>query len=481
MSWELDRRDFLKSAIAGCAVCAGCAESRRPGMGRGPIASSVPGLVSPGCRTTRVRVAKVYVGSPGGLWPKPKLDLPAESRRYEAHFARMSGEFADVDFVGNEVVTSAQQARQLREKAADVDGFLIIHLSMGIDAILREILAAGKPTMVFAVPYSGHEWAHFGAIQKEKAGALMDCLLTSDLDQLAAAVRPIRAIQHLREAKIINITARPAPAEFARAIKDKFGTEVKCIGREPVLAAYESVPERQAWDEANRWIDGAVAVVEPSRDEIYRSCRLALAFEKILDEEKATVITADCYGTMYHNLPAFPCIGNVRLNNMGLGGICESDLRSAMTHILFQGLCGRPGFISDPTMDESKNEIILAHCLGTMKMDGPAGPSAPYKLRSIMERQEGAVPAVRMRIGEKVTQAYVVDANRILYFTGVITDTPELDRGCRTKIAVRIDGDPKKLWQNWSSGLHRVTCYGNITDDLRRFCRFKQVNLIAEA
>ncbi len=122
-------------------------------------------------------------------------------------------------------------------------------------------------------------------------------------------------------------------------------------------------------------------------------------------EEQATALTVDCYGTMYRKLPAFPCVGFVRLNDLGLAGICESDLTSAMTFLILQGLSGRPGFISDPTMDESRRSIILAHCLGTRKMDGPDGKAAPYRLRTIMERQEGVVPQVRMRVGQKVTQA----------------------------------------------------------------------------
>ena len=115
-------------------------------------------------------------------------------------------------------------------------------------------------------------------------------------------------------------------------------------------------------------------VVEPAEAEIVKSCKLALAFEKLLDEEDATVMTVDCYGTMWDKtikLPAYPCVGFSRLNNMGYGGICESDLQCALTHIIFQGLVGRPGFISDPTVDESTNSIVLAHCMGTVKMEGP--------------------------------------------------------------------------------------------------------------
>jgi len=335
--------------------------------------------------------------------------------------------------------------------------------------------------MLFAAPYSGHEWTSFGALRTKPEGARLDFILSSDLRDLATAVRPIRAIHHLKEAKIVNVSTRQPSAEFLSAVSQRFGTEIKTIPAQPVLDAYNAVSVTDAETEAKRWISQAEKVVEPPRDEILRSCRMALAFERILAQENASCLTVDCYGSMYRNLPAFPCVGFVRLNNMGLGGICESDLTSALTHVLAQGLTGKPAFISDPTMDMSVNGIILAHCLGSTKMDGPDGEAAPYRLRTIMERQEGCVPQVRMRQGQKVTQLRLIDADSVLYFTGDIIQTPDTDRGCRTKITVKIDGDAEKLWQNWSHGLHRSTVYGDITADLKRFCRFKDLKLIHEA
>jgi L-fucose isomerase-like protein len=180
-------------------------------------------------------------------------------------------------------------------------------------------------------------------------------------------------------------------------------------------------------------------------------------------------------------LPAYPCLGFSRLNSLGYGGICESDLRSAMTHIIFQGLAGKPGFISDPTMDESTGTIILAHCMGTVKMEGPNSPPSRYKIRSVMERQEGVVPQVFFPVGPKATQGLLVGTDRIVYFTGTVVDSPDVDRGCRSKITLKIDGDPERLWKNWSHGLHRVTCYGDLARDLARFCRFTKIKLINEA
>jgi hypothetical protein len=472
------RREFLQFTVAGTALGLGA-----PGLVTLGANSARPKLISPGCRRTKVKVARLFMGSAGGLWPKPKLNLDEEARSYKAAFDAMKDEVADVEFVVDQLVASPEQVRQLKDRFGSVDGILAIHLNMGISSTLAEILAAGRPTVVFAVPYSGHEWTGFGAMQKGAAGANMECILTSDLGQLAVAIRPFRAIHHLREAKILNLTTRQ-PGQYVAHVKDRFGTEIKRIDLPRVVAAYNAVDDRQAQAETDRWLRRAVAVVEPSKEDVFKSCKLALAFEKLLDEEDATVMTVDCYGSMWDRtikLPAYPCLGFARLNNMGLGGICESDLQSAMTHILFQGLVGRPGFISDPTIDQSKNGIILAHCLGTPKMDGPDKPAAPYKLRTVMERQEGVVPQVKMATGQKLTQAKLIGTDRLLYFTGEILDAPDVDRGCRTKITVKIDGDAETLWKNWSGGLHRVTCYGNLTKDLERFCRFQKIQLVNEA
>jgi len=474
----MKRREFIELTLASSALCLG-------GSGVWAFAASPngPKLVSPGCRKTKVKVARLYLGDPQfPAWPKPDLNLEDEVRFYGSEFAKLGKEMADVEFVVDELVTAADQVAPLKPRLKDVDGILAIHLRMGIDAILREILSVGQPTMVFAVPYSGHEWSGFGALQKQELGAKMGCMLTSDYRQLAAAVRPFRAIHHLREAKILNVTSETSTGNDA--VQKKFGTQVKEIDLKRMLDACNAVDDQQAKAEAEKWIQGAVAVVEPPPEEVLKSCKLALAFEKLLDEEEATVMTVDCYGTMYRPLCqgyAFPCLGFTRLNDMGLGGMCESDLESAMTHILFQGLSGRPGFISDPTVDESRNSIILAHCLGTRKMDGPEGPASPYKLRTIMERQQGVVPQVKMRVGEKVTQARLVGADLLPYFVGQIIEVPDVDRGCRTKITVKVEGSAEKLWKNWSYGLHRVTCYGDITKELEHFCRFKAVEMKNEA
>jgi len=469
----LNRRGFLQAAGAGASLLA------LPGRLMA-AAAEAPRLISPGCRRSKVKIARLYLGIPKSRYPNPALDLEAEVRSYQAEFAKRKEEFADVDFVVDQVAGSPSEVKALKDKLEDVDGILAIHLTLGTMAVIREILAAGRPTMIFSAPYSGHEWYELSAVRREALGRKMECLLTTDFAQLAAAVRPFRALHHLREAKILNLAARSSE-DYANAIREKFGTEIKPVGLDRVLSLYEAVSEPDARAEADRWIKNAVAVVEPSPEEVFKSCRLALAFERLLDEEDATVMTADCYGSMWRKLPAYPCVGFARLNDMGLGGICQSDLPCAMVHVLLQSLRGGPGFVCNPTFDFATGSATLIHCLASTRMDGPTQQAAPYKLRSIMERQEGCTPQVRMRVGQKVTQAILDGTSTLRYFTGEIVDAPETERGCRTKITVRVDGDAEKLWQNWSAGIHRVSGYGDLSKDLAHFCRFAELAMINEA
>jgi len=478
MKREINRRQLLQLTAAGTAAY--LAGRNISTFGAGPQKSN---LISPGCRRSKVKVAKIYMGIPQSHYPNPDLDLKKEVQFYESQFSKLKNELADVDFVVDRLISSVEQLNQFKDKLKDVDGILAIHLTLWTMPIINEILQLNLPTTIFSAPYSGHEWHNLTALYKQQKYHNLECFLTSDYSQLAAAVRPFRAIHHLREAKILNLAAQ-SPNDYADQMKTKFGTEIKQITLQRVLTAYNAIDDKKAQAEADKWIKGALQMIEPTKEQIFKSCKLALAFEKLLDEEDATVMTVDCYGSMYTPLcraHAFPCIGFTRLNDMGFGGICQSDLPCAMTHILFQGLSGRPGFVNNPGFDFSKNCAVLIHCMGTTKMDGPNGPSAPYKLRSIMERREGAVPQVKMRIGQKVTQAVLMGTSKLLYFTGRIVDTPETDRGCRTKITVKVDGDAEKLWKNWANGIHRVTCYEDLTKELQHLCRFKQIEMVNEA
>ena len=71
-----------------------------------------------------------------------------------AQFAKLAARWR-TSISSSMIVTSAAEVSQIAEQG--VDGILVIHLSMGTGGILKA-LSVGKPTAVFASPYSGHEW-----------------------------------------------------------------------------------------------------------------------------------------------------------------------------------------------------------------------------------------------------------------------------------------------------------------------------------
>jgi hypothetical protein len=221
MQPNIERRRFIQLAIGGAFLCVG----GLPGFVAGQSLPE-PKLISPGCRRSKVRVARLYLGVPKSHYPNPALDLAVERRNYEAQFSKLTDQLTDVDFVVDQMISQPEQVKALKDQLLEADGILAIHLTYWVLPVMKEVLALGRPTIIFAIPYSGHEWYDLSAIRRQELGKRMECILTTDYTQLAAAIRPFRAIHHLREAKILNLAAH-SPADYGAAVNAKFGAEIK--------------------------------------------------------------------------------------------------------------------------------------------------------------------------------------------------------------------------------------------------------------
>ncbi|MGD8240039.1 MAG: hypothetical protein PVH68_15900 [Armatimonadota bacterium] len=472
MARTLRRRDFLKATAGGYALSlAGsgiaAAASARPSA---PATGSGPG--------SKVRVGKAYLVRRGAGWPNPKWDHDADVRRIDARFARLQRRLPDVEFVDGGLVSDAGQVEALKTTFRDVDGIILIHLSLGTGRLLKDILALEIPTIFLTLPYSGHEWTTIAPLAEQ--GKRVELLATSDLGDVIAAVRPFRAIHHLKRARILYMRNGGPNAEYAQGLRDRFGVEIETIHLPELAEAYESVDDKLAEADAERWIRQARKVVEPTREDIVNSSRMYFAMKKLLEEHSAHLITINCLGLglMRRGL-AYPCLGFSRLNGEGLGGICERDLPSSMTHLIFLYLTGKPGFVTDPVIDTSNDTIIHAHCVSAIKMAGPEGKQCPYIIRNHLEDLRGASLQVKMRVGQKITMAKLVGTDTMLISTGKITGNPDVDRGCRTKVATKV-ANARKIAENWHYGLHRVMFYGDHVHEIVRLSRFLGFKVLHE-
>jgi hypothetical protein len=464
MSDGISRRVFLEGAAAGAASLSmlGALSDRALAENALPVAG-------------KVRIGKVYFGAPHPSWPMATVDVEAERKRVEAELTRLQPALSDVEMIDCGLVVNDAELARAKEKLQGADGILFLQLTMGASKMLQGLLELNLPTVLFAEPFCGHEWNTIAALQRQ--GKRIDCWASSKFDDVVPAIRPFRAIRRLKDAKVLHVSPVPADPTYVKNIKDKFGTEIKSLKLADLEAAYKAVDQQAAEAEAQRWVREAEKVVEPTPADILKASRMALAVVGMVQAEQAAAITINCLGM---GLPdrgmGYPCLGFCRLNSMGLGGICEADLLSTMTHLIFNYLVGRPGFVTDPCFDYSNNTILHAHCVAATKMLGPDGPSHPYIIRSHLEDNKNAVLQVKMPVDQKVSMAKLVGNDLMLFSTGEAIDSPLVDRGCRSKLTVRVE-HPEKFMEGWSCGLHRVIFYGDHTRDLERFCRFMQIRL----
>jgi len=193
-----------------------------------------------------------------------------------------------------------------------------------------------------------------------------------------------------------------------------------------------------------------------------------LGMKAVLRRHGANAIAVNCLSGFYGgHIHAYPCLGFHQLNNDGLVGACECDLRSTATMLMISALTGgRPSFISDPVIDTAKRQIIYAHCVAPNRMFGPDGPANPFAIMTHSEDRQGASVRSILPLEYMTTTLEIRQPQKeILMHLGKAVENDPDDRACRTKLAAEPVGDIEKLFEMWDHwGWHRVTCYGDIKE-----------------
>jgi L-fucose isomerase-like protein len=425
-------------------------------------------------------VAKVYLASPTVYWPKPTLDVQNEVAEVETKLAEVQRKNShNVRFVGGEVIRNAAEVRPWLDKIGDVDGILILPVSQPMAGLGEIMDAVQVPSLFFSRPYATHAWSSVGALQK--SGKKVDVIATTSYGDLDPYLRAFRTARHMRRSKVLVGDAKPDRRQVqAEAYTKWFGTSFQFVSGGEFKDAFQSIDEKAAQKRADEFVRGALKVVEPSPKEIRDGLRFYLALSKMMKEQGANAVTIDCFGTLAANtLPGYPCIAFSKFNDAGLYGVCEGDLASTMTQLLVTSYSGKPGFVTDPVFDISRNEVIHAHCVSATKMQGIDGPSYPYIIRNHLETNEGAVLQVLMPSGETVTVARFTGPQKMLISTAEVTGIPDSDRGCRSQVRTRVK-DAERWLRNYTAGLHRVMFYGDHVYDIQRMGRLMGFAVVDE-
>ena len=424
-------------------------------------------------------VHKVFLATPKPTWPYPTLDFEQEMAGINARLADLESKHPGVvRFTGCQLLLSGDDHEPWVKSTAGADAILVMDMTTSTATQFKALDKLETPLLLFQRPLTS--WAFINFSDYIRRGKRADMINSSDFADLVPHLYMLRTIHHLKHSKVLVV--RPAGASKAtyEPWTQQFGTAVELPAYAEFKAAYDAVNARKAADAAGDYMRGALRVVEPKTEDVNDSFRFYLGALEVMRQAKANALTIDCLGGFRRSdLPAYPCVAFSKLNDAGLYGVCEADFQSTMTQLLLTSYSGKPGFVSDPTFDTSRNEVIHAHCVAATCMRGIGGAPSPYTLRTHMEDNKGVSLQVEMPVRETITVAKFATPQTLLVSTAEVTANLDDRRGCRTKIITKV-ADARKMAEGYTGGLHRVIFYGDHSQAAERMGRLMGYRTVRE-
>jgi hypothetical protein len=385
-------------------------------------------------------------------WPYSGYDYEGRKTELYKDIERLCPE---VSFVVRTVTNKTEGEQVFEELKDDVAGFVVYFV--GLFTFAPEVFArSGMPTLLLDDMYSGSgEFLEvYGDAQRD--GFPVVGIATQDMTVVARNINLFPVIQKLKNSRIL-VFSDEVIAEKVNLLKkigeEKFGIDIILADWKELDKNLKEADVEQAKEVANHWITCAKTVKEPGEDEILRSARFYLATKKMLEKYDADAITIDCLNFFYGGkLNAYPCMTWFAFTEEGKSGICEADIGSTITELMGKYLTGQPGFVSDPVVDTTRDEIIYAHCVATRKPFGPSGKENPYIIRTHAEDRMGAaVQSLLPTEHELTTIKVVLETGELMIHSSYATGNLDEERACRTKLIAKTDA--KRIAKNWKGSI----------------------------
>jgi len=390
------------------------------------------------------------------------MDYDVENRSREV-LRKLREHLPEVEFSAS-ILQSTEEAEELLEEEGSPgpDGYLVFMTAMWT-RIEQVFARKAHPVVIADDLYAGSGGILSAQSVVQQEGLPVVTVASSNFRDVVDAVRLIDVMRKLRDARIVVVSDRGKTGGGGATV-EPLGTTLVQMNSDQLGDYYAEADEEEARHYQQQWMEEALKVVEPDDDEILRSARMYLALKTAMEEADADAITVDCLGLYYSGkLPAYPCLAFFQLNNEGSTGVCEADVDSTLSQLLFRYLTGRPGYVSDPVIDTASNQIVYAHCVATNRVFGPEGHSNPFIIRSHAEDGKGASVQSLMPLGETVTSIKINPRKKAfaVHNARTVANVHD-DKGCRTKLAAEVNA--RTLMTNYRFDLfswHRVTCYGD--------------------
>lgn len=468
----INRRQF----VSRCTTCT-AGMTLLPSLG---LSAFINPVILPFAEMNKANVKMIfaYPDPKQPNWPNIGYDFKGKINEIKNKLLRNCPEI-NFDFVST-MNGSKEEANKIINTSTNNDGYVVYLVGCLWGELTEEIAASGKPTVIIDHLYAGSGEFLTSYARVRRQGHKVIAVSSSDFNDVVKAMQNFVCLKKLKQSTILVVGGNAD-----KKIEQIFGVKVLTIDFKELKDHYSKVDTADAKKQAKTWMDMADRIIEPGKDDILRSATMYLAMANLMKEYNARAITINCLGGIYSGqLPtAYPCLGFMELNDTGFVGACEADQRSTLTMLLMTYLTGRPGFISDPVIDTSKNQIIYAHCIAPTKVFGSEGKRNPYHLRSHSEDRKGACNRSLLPLDEMTTTIqFDHNKKKIIFHQGISVENVDDDKACRNKLAVEVKGDIYKLLNEWDQwGWHRVTFYGDLKRQVYDIARLTGFEVLEEA
>jgi len=504
------RRRFLRTCAAGAALA-----------GLGPLARAADEPKPP---EGKVKVAVVFFSNSKGreIWPYPGYDCP---KRHAEILKALGDGVPGVEWVPVVVANPPDMAKALALKD-QVDGYLVycVTLSWGLTNSAAQLGKLRKPLLVADEFLGGCGNFLVGSAGMYRAKIPTTAVSSTRLEDLVAVARLFADVRK----------PGTTPESFARqceqAYRKTFGTcgEMKCtpdkvaltdvgkcleqlkagkfiilgagkggverdflgvkgiyVGFDEFKTFYDKVEPEKAAQASRKWTAKAEKVFDCTPEAVTKAGGVFLTLLELMKKYGTNNVTANCLGGFASgHLPAYPCLGFMQILDEGGQGVCEAMPDDSVSMLMARVLTGRPGFVSDPALDTSKNQICYAHCMAHTKAFGPAGEANRFRIRTLHNLDpRGACAQSFLPEGYMTTSFRTnVGAKTMVIHQAKAVGNLDAPRGCRTQLVGEVRGDIGKLFCQWDHfGWHRVTVYGDVKEPLIELGKAMGLRIVEEA
>ena len=252
------------------------------------------------------------------------------------------------------------------------------------------------------------------------------------------------------------------------AMHNRWGVEMVDVPLDEVVKGYEAIPDSEVQDITDEFINKAMGMKEPSRDEIVKAMRLYRSVKGIVERYRLDAFTLNCFD-LIPTTHTTGCVALALLNQEGIPAGCEGDEQTLLTMLAVQTATGEMTFMANPSkiLDNAAHEMVFAHCTIAPAMTDRYIVRDHYESLSGVA-VEGIFDPMEMTVvkcGGRSMELYFISKAQLLE----CTTNPNM---CRTQLHLRLD-EPLDYFLERSIGNHHVIVKGNHVEKL--IAVFKQL------